>query len=134
MEAPIPDANNICRTCAEIDPTKPYWDGFQCLSCSEDLGGKFLDDIRCVRSCPESFVVEAGNKICKKCADIDPTKPLWQDGKCQACPEGMYFFDSMCAESCPTCCFHYHECTYDTSSSYYCPDPEQIKYQKPLFG
>ena len=132
-EVPIPDANNICRTCAEVNPEKPFWDGFQCLACSESLDGEFFDGLKCVKACSESFVVEAGNKICKRCADIDPARPLWKDGKCQACPEGQYFFDSKCAAGCPICCSQYYQCTYNPSP-FYCSELERINYLKPLFG
>ena len=59
-----------------------------------------MDDGKCVKACPEKFIVVDGNKVCKKCVDIDPTKPLLENGECKACPDGQYFSNSACAATC----------------------------------
>lgn len=47
--APVPDENDICRTCAEIYPEKPYWDGLECVSCTDD---EYFDGEECAAECP----------------------------------------------------------------------------------
>lgn len=37
--SPAPDNNNVCRTCLETDPRKPYWDGHRCVSCADAIAG-----------------------------------------------------------------------------------------------
>lgn len=37
-KSPVPDANNVCWSCAEIDATKPIWDGQHCVSGAAEPG------------------------------------------------------------------------------------------------
>lgn len=99
--APVPDKNNFCRTCAETDPSKPFWDGFSCLPCSQTLDGEFFDGQKCVEECLESYTIVNGTKLCKTCAELDTSKPLWQDGECKACSDKPYYSGSECVSECP---------------------------------
>ena len=95
--APVPDESNICRSCAEVDPSKPFWNDFECVPCSE---GEFFDGEKCVGERPSDKPFVDEHNICWACADVDVNKPRWYEGKCQACPEGEYFSNSVCTTEC----------------------------------
>lgn len=93
---------NYCSTCEGSNKEKPFWDGFQCLSCSAELGGEYLDGHKCVSECPESYRTSGSGKICATCLEKSNSTPFWNGSECVACPEGQYFANSKCAESCPS--------------------------------
>lgn len=81
--APLLDEYRFCRTCMEMHPDKPFWTGFECVACTEIVGGEYFDGIKCVQECPELY----DGKFCKTCADANPDKPIWDGSACVACPE-----------------------------------------------
>ena len=72
--APIPDENNICRTCVEVNSSKPFWDGFECVPCSDD---EFFDGEKCVSECPSDKPIADEHNICWTCVDYNAATPLW---------------------------------------------------------
>ena len=74
--------DNRYRTCADEDPAQPFWDGFQCVPCSEELGGEYFDGSKCVEKCPETTDTGYESSICRTCLEKDPTTPFWNGSEC----------------------------------------------------
>lgn len=95
-------ADGVCHNCAEIYPNRPYSDGFYCLACTEELGGLYFYDGKCVQECQDDAPVADEHRICRTCGEIDPYAPVWNGRACEACPEGSPRWDGEnCAEECP---------------------------------
>lgn len=98
--APVSGEDGVCRSCAELNRTIPYWDGFKCDWCSKDVGGELLNGSKCSDHCPKGFDY-SDHKICETCLEINEKTPLWNGGNCEACPSGQYFSNSSCSAECP---------------------------------
>ena len=65
---------NVCRTCVDANPLKPFWDGSDCVSCADD---EFFDGEKCVPECPNDKPFADEHNICWACVDYNPDEPLW---------------------------------------------------------
>lgn len=87
-------------SCPEIAPREV---NYQCRPCENNL---FFDPATkaCVDTCPSETPAPSKDRYCKKCVDIDRTKPYWKDGMCKPCTEedgGIFWTGSECATKCP---------------------------------
>lgn len=64
---PKADTNDICKTCVEVDPTKPLWKNNDCQACTANDGGLFWDGEKCAANCPDTKPLYDENKICRAC-------------------------------------------------------------------
>ena len=105
-----------CRTCKEIDQSKPFWDT-ETQKCS---------------ICPEGR--KQNESLCLPCADSNPDTPYWneQEQKCQSCrdaTEGQSTHwdpnTGACVATCPT--------TQPSDEDAWCPPCSEASPQRPLW-
>ena len=51
------DENNVCRTCAELDKSMPFWSGSECTAACLDDQFVSVDDTKCVDSCDNGRIL-----------------------------------------------------------------------------
>ena len=111
---PKADTNDICKTCVEVNPTKPLWKNNDCQACTANDGGLFWDGEKCAATCPENKPVFENNKICaEKCS----TESYFWDPMAKecigSCPSGRDAKDN--SNICKTC----REAATENSKTYY---------------
>lgn len=75
--------HNYCYPCKESQVYDPKWGN-------------------CVSECPSDTPVIDSNRICRKCSEVDPSKPYWRDGQCTTCSIQEPYWDGE-AQSCKAC-------------------------------
>ena len=90
-ECPIGTVNNnyICHDCDSDYKECDYNNISYCLSCIDS--NKYLDNGKCVSSCPNGYYIDNSNKICcslQKCSNC--SKESLSQNLCTACFNGYY--------------------------------------------
>ena len=83
--------NNVCRTCAEINPAAPIWapETQICRPCTDADGGSFWDSVagKCVPACPDTAPKATSEHVCRKCDETLDKGRFWDGEDCvAACP------------------------------------------------
>ena len=103
------DDLHICRTCAQVDSEKPYWDArnLKCVACLRGTSGDFC--LACDEYDPNAPVWDAVHKRCASCtAAFGEERPIWDPNTREcvaACPAGTTLIEDANAATrwCQTC-------------------------------
>ncbi len=106
-ETYLPDSKNICKTCSELDASKPYFDKDYWICLKECKNNSIISGFTC-KSCTKEKKVEI-NGSCSYCP-ISPTKTYYHEYyengvqvvKCiDLIKDGKYLDNGKIVDSCP---------------------------------
>ncbi|NBX49021.1 hypothetical protein EBT25_03595 [bacterium] len=104
---------NVCKTCYEIDTTRPYWNGAQCLPCPPATPVWTGPLLGC-QACPPATPVYH-NGQCKTCYQYDTARPFYNQTpdvssypmmdvrRCQPCPVSTFPKWNTATSNCQAC-------------------------------
>lgn len=105
--------NNVCKTCYEIDATKPSWNGSVCGSCPSGTPAWTGPSTGCQPCTPANPIWDAQSGQCKTCYAINPLRPFYNKtpggytlsslNRCQPCPVSSTPSWNNILKTCQTC-------------------------------